>query len=88
MLEILCCDLPGSCNYGLNIRAALRSLIRIILLPRGVTVAFNGVRLRRNRVCLVLVRGALCNPRDVESGVDVDDNDSFVVRRGDEGSDQ
>jgi hypothetical protein len=62
------------------------TLVRILLLLRGVTIVFSGVRTRWgwNR----LARGTLCNPRNVEPGFDVDNNESFVVRRGDEGSDQ
>lgn len=86
MLEIVWRDLPGWYNHGLNLCATLMSSFRILLLLHGVTVVFSGVRTRRDGNCLV--RGALCNTRNVEPGFDVDNNDSFVVRSGDEGSDQ
>lgn len=79
VLEIVWCDMPGWCILGM-------SLVSVLLWLCGVTFVFSGVRSRQARN--LLVRGALCNSRNVETGVNIDDNDSLVVRRGDEGSDQ
>jgi hypothetical protein len=86
MHEIAWRDLPGWCDHVLRLRGTLVSLFRTLDFLRSVTVVFSGVRTRRDGDRLV--GGALTNPCNVEACFNVDNNDSFVVRSGDEGSNQ